>query len=352
MSLSRILLAGNLKRIAIIGMAKNVGKTTTLNYLQDELWDQRLGLISLGRDGEPQDLVTFRRKPAIKVKVGTLVATAAKMGEEASALLKPLVTTSISTPFGPVVLYQVEGRGKVILTGSRTGDHLKELLGLMQERCDLILMDGALNRRRTATPLLSDGTILATGASLSSSLETVIKKSADAIKILKTPPLPPGRLTLILEEYKGEQGLLFLYSSLHRDFFARPVLSINEDLYQQHIRDDLEAIYLSGALTPKNLKAITKSMSGKKDLNLIVPDATHLFLCPLDLAPFYQRGGHLFVLQKINLLALTINPTSPIGPSFSATDFFKRVVQEIPGIPIFDLVAQLSTSKEKMMMRR
>ena len=63
--------------ISIIGMNKNVGKTTTLNQILKEARGRiSLGLTSIGRDGEDQDLVTGAEKPKIYVERGTLIATA------------------------------------------------------------------------------------------------------------------------------------------------------------------------------------------------------------------------------------------------------------------------------------
>ena len=55
------------KTISIVGMAKNVGKTTALNYLIEEAEDEsiRLGITSTGRDGETTDLVTNTDKPRV-----------------------------------------------------------------------------------------------------------------------------------------------------------------------------------------------------------------------------------------------------------------------------------------------
>jgi len=45
--------------VSIIGMNKNVGKTTTLNHILEEArGNMSLGLTSIGRDGEELDRVT------------------------------------------------------------------------------------------------------------------------------------------------------------------------------------------------------------------------------------------------------------------------------------------------------
>lgn len=57
----------NYKTLSIVGMSKNAGKTTALNYLIEEAMDEGviLGITSTGRDGESVDLVTETEKPRI-----------------------------------------------------------------------------------------------------------------------------------------------------------------------------------------------------------------------------------------------------------------------------------------------
>ena len=65
------------KTMSIVGMCKNAGKTTMLNWLLTQGHLQgTLGLTSIGRDGESTDVVTGTEKPGIFAKAGTLIATA------------------------------------------------------------------------------------------------------------------------------------------------------------------------------------------------------------------------------------------------------------------------------------
>jgi len=68
------------KTMSIVGMCKNAGKTTMLNWmLTGGHLRGTLGLTSIGRDGESTDVVTGTEKPGIFVKEGTLIATAKDM---------------------------------------------------------------------------------------------------------------------------------------------------------------------------------------------------------------------------------------------------------------------------------
>ena len=70
----------SVKTMSIVGMCKNAGKTTMLNWLLEQGKLQGvLGLTSIGRDGESTDIVTGTEKPGIFVREGTLIATAKDM---------------------------------------------------------------------------------------------------------------------------------------------------------------------------------------------------------------------------------------------------------------------------------
>ena len=80
-------LAQKYKRISIVGMAKNAGKTTALNYLLEEAMDEglRLGVTSTGRDGEGTDVVTGTDKPRVFLDTDTIVSVPTQLYELADA---------------------------------------------------------------------------------------------------------------------------------------------------------------------------------------------------------------------------------------------------------------------------
>ena len=88
------------KTLSIVGMAKNAGKTTALNYLIEEAMDEgiRLGITSIGRDGETQDLVTGTEKPRIYLDQDTIVTVPTQLYDMADAGMEILKKTRYSTP--------------------------------------------------------------------------------------------------------------------------------------------------------------------------------------------------------------------------------------------------------------
>ena len=83
------------KTLSIVGMAKNAGKTTALNYLIEEAIDEgiTLGVTSTGRDGESQDLVTGTEKPRVYLDQDMLVAVPSLLYDLADAGLEVIKRT-------------------------------------------------------------------------------------------------------------------------------------------------------------------------------------------------------------------------------------------------------------------
>ena len=82
--------------LAAQAMAKNAGKTTAMNFLIEEAMDEgiRLGITSIGRDGESQDLVTGTEKPKIYLDQDTIVTVPTQLYELADAGLEILKKTN------------------------------------------------------------------------------------------------------------------------------------------------------------------------------------------------------------------------------------------------------------------
>src|SRR5260370_29650376 len=76
-----IIARANIGRLSLVGLSKNVGKTTTTNHLLETLLGERLyraqelALTSLGLDGEATDALTGLPKPRYIPQAGLLVAT-------------------------------------------------------------------------------------------------------------------------------------------------------------------------------------------------------------------------------------------------------------------------------------
>ena len=72
------------KSISVVGMAKNTGKTEAMKALLEacRLRGHRIGITSIGVDGESTDHVTGTQKPEIVLAEGSLFVTSEKYFKE------------------------------------------------------------------------------------------------------------------------------------------------------------------------------------------------------------------------------------------------------------------------------
>ncbi len=138
------------KTMSIVGMCKNAGKTTMLNWmLTGGHLQGTLGLTSIGRDGESTDVVTGTEKPGIFVKEGTLIATAKDMLRLGDVTKEILMTTGIPTPLGEVVILRARSAGYVQLAGPSITTQLKSVSqSFFELGADRSIIDGAYRQCR------------------------------------------------------------------------------------------------------------------------------------------------------------------------------------------------------------
>ena len=327
---------------AIVGMTKNVGKTVTLNYLVGKFEERliKIGLVSAGYDGERFDRLTLKDKPRIHAPQGSLVATAKACIDAADAELELLETSPLSTPLGQVGLALVKKAGLVELAGPGSVSGLAMLIGKMAGfGAEHILVDGAINRIASASPLLTEATILATGASLGPTMDDVIRKTVfrkelfdalcpadEELRKAAQEALQSGNAALLT--YEGSQCEIETVSAMI------PLLAGEQII--ESCNADTTALAFGGALVDKNLQDLMQRLL--KPPLIIVHDATRIFITPEIYYRYKNQGGSIAVLKPINLIAVTLNPTDPAGRGYDPRMFLDRMREVLSPCPVYDLI--------------
>jgi hypothetical protein len=176
------------KTLSIVGMAKNAGKTTALNYLIEEADDEgiKLGITSTGRDGETSDLVTGTEKPRVFLYEDTIVSVPSQLYDLADAGLEIMEMTKMGTAIGDLMLCRVCDSGYVQIAGPvATADNKKMCQTMFDMGCELILIDGAIDRKSIASPDTSDAIILSTGAVISRTMKKVVEETTHIVNLYR-----------------------------------------------------------------------------------------------------------------------------------------------------------------------
>jgi hypothetical protein len=309
--------------LALIGIGKNVGKTTALNQLIREARaaHQKLGLTSIGRDGELFDAISSHPKPPIQVPVGSLVATVEGVLPAKRRAWQVLEKTGERTALGPVVIAEALQEVHWEITGPSTHLGLQRVKQRMLDLgADLVVIDGAFDRRSSATPALTDATILVSGAALDPDIDKVIAETTHLVRLLQTPPadLSPGARQLLQERHIAvDEQELPLTSALGASEAIRAAL-----------RPDSRRILVGTALTRSLLEA-----AGSREVT--TRDATQILVEALDLKRF---RGKLTVADPIRLPLLICNPYSPYGWRFDSREFRQRLSEAVHPLPVVDVL--------------
>lgn len=341
MQLFDLVLRGNCKSISVIGTAKNAGKTVTLNYLIEKAQDRgiALGLTSTGRDGERLDLITSTQKPPIYAHRGTIIATAQRLLEEERVSAEILEVTDMFTSLGPVVVARVMSSGYVQLAGPDTNKEMKMILDRLGEMgCEMVLVDGALNRVSSASPSVTDAVILSTGAVVSRDMEKVIEVTAHVANLFSLEEVEDGDIRDKAEKIISGRGLALISRNGNVEVLEVKTALRSGAYISQRIEEDTGYIVLGGSLSGSTLKNIAEGMKDKSRVTLIVRDATRIFMEPREWQYFLKMGVQIKVLDRINLLAVTVNPYAPQGYYFEPGVFLERMRESLQPVKVFDVM--------------
>ncbi len=325
------------KVISIIGLSKNVSKTTTLNHIINLLKDNHIiGVTSIGRDGEPYDTITELPKPKIIVEEGTIFATAVDSLKNSDIETELIKGTDFTTPLGIINIYRAKIKGYVELAGPSMNKQLKVLCNeMLKIGCDVIFIDGAFDRKSFATPLISDATILSTGASVSRNMERVVELTSHIYNLFNIERINDDKIPKISKEIflNAQVGIINEdYSSIKLE--EPTALGYSKVIFDQ-LTKDAKYLVIKGAITDSILDEYVTNKR-IKSIIIITTDPTKIFISKQAFHKFIKKGGHLKVLDQINLIAITVNHTSPLGYEFENNKFM-RLLQERIKVPIFNL---------------
>lgn len=341
MSLIDLITRGKHSTVSVVGLAKNTGKTTSLNHIISEAAtrDIDLGLTSVGRDGEKTDTVTRLPKPPIHAPRGTVVATAEEAIKESEAKLDVVAPTDFVTQLGRVYIARVREAGNVVLVGPNHSSEMIAAIDLLKYHgCDLILADGAFDRVAAASPSVTEATILATGAFLDPSLNATVERTAETIWQFQLRRPRDARVLELARAAIADRRVGLISDDLQfRDLNLRTALE-SGDIIRGAASGDTKAIVIGGSLVTGLLEDLMKDPALVKRARIIVRDGTRIFITPAVWRRFVNLGGQLRVVDPIHLLALTVNPYSPVGPSYDPETFLQRIGEAAAPLPVFDLM--------------
>ncbi len=341
-------LTASTRRLALVGLAKNTGKTVALTVLLRELEAQGrpVGVTSVGRDGEERDVIDARiEKPRVRLAAGSLVATTDALLRASGVPHELLEDPGIRTPLGRVLIARVspspsgpaapasrahpEGRRQAIeVAGPSAAADVRAVAdAMLAVGAEQVLIDGAIDRRAASSPDVADGLVISTGAVLDRDIDQVVLQTRDAIDLVRLPLVDDAFHTAPEDE--------------RLELPPRFALTAEAEQIAQLLDEHPAARWLvvAGALPDRFLRDLVHPLhKRRRELALVVADPTRVFLWKRGPDWYRRRGIVLHTLKRIALQALTVNPLAPQSHSFDSAQLRALLEEAIPDVPILDVL--------------
>lgn len=295
------------RTVAVVGLAKNAGKTTVINHLIERM-DGPVGLVSLGLDGEARDQLTGLPKPRVRPRPDTLVASTTRLVDERTVRAR----LGFRTAVGEVVITEPEPGEPVVVSGPARLDELDRTVeALFREGARRVVLEGALGRLGSAAPGRAEGVVLAAGVSLANGRDDAALRLRLAIDALALP-VSAEPVAITVQHAAGYEA----------ETAARVAAAGSAEL--------------QGALTGPLLERLMRD--GARAL-LVAPDATHVLCRPQQLARARRAGIDVAVRQPLAIAAVTSNPFHP-DAEFTSGEAFAMARDGAAGRwPVYDVVS-------------
>ena len=296
----------NCHTISVVGLAKNVGKTTVVNFLLRGL--ERACVITIGRDGEEKDVIYNVPKPGVHVPKGSFAVVPCSVLPEWGEILETFEAAS-----GKVALVKakIDVDVQTVRVGSFevTAKMLKELM----KYCDDVLVDGALGR--TGISAYTDCTVLVTGAEIGRNVEEVVLKTVRAFKRISTTPVETETAEKLRKFSSkvvvGKNGRVF-------EVDVDGVAGHEEEIVKASEKADF--VYLPGA--------VTDEIASKLECDIIVPNSGNIF----------SDSGKFKVLNPTRVVGVAVNSSSVKGLEMDSSELIFELQKQLNDIIVFDVL--------------
>jgi hypothetical protein len=319
------------RRLALVGLAKNTGKTETLAAILRELAERetRVGVTSIGRDGEARDVIDARiSKPRIVLPAGSIVASTDELVRASGLAHELLERTGVRTPLGEVAIVRLTERGAVEVAGPSTAADLRTVSdAMLSYGAERVLIDGSIDRRAASSPAVADGLVIATGAVLGEEIEAVVAATRDAVELVRLPVAGGA----------DSDGQIVLERRLVLGAEPAEIAA----LLRAHPR--ASTFHVEGALGERFLEGLLAARAARagRALRIVVGDPTRVFLTHHGPGWYRRQGVEIEVRTTIDLKAITVNPVAPQSHRFDSKQLRELIETTVQDVPVLDVLDRI-----------
>ncbi|MHB8145904.1 MAG: hypothetical protein ACYDGM_01420 [Vulcanimicrobiaceae bacterium] len=182
-----------------VGVGKNVGKTVAMRAVYEATAREglRVGLASIGRDGEAIDIGDGQPKPRLFLRAGSVVATARDVLPRSPAS-EIVELSSLATAAGALVYARVMQGAYYELVGPPTASGVRAVVAGLLRHASYALIDGAVDRV-AALAGGEDAIVVAVGAGAAATVEEAVAQVRGLVCRLRIPRFDPQAAQVRIE---------------------------------------------------------------------------------------------------------------------------------------------------------
>ena len=186
---------------------------------------------------------------------------------------------------------------------------------------------------------MSDGVVVATSGMVGDTLVDTLETTAATLAMLLLPAVS-GETRAQLAPYleQGARALSFGDRGEVTRLELSTVVGEGATVAREVERLDARTLFIGGALTQEFVDDFARVLPARRELRVVVRDATVLVLPATSVQRLRKRGIALEVLTPLRVLAVTANPFRMPQP-YQPKVFFAAVAGAVGDrVPVFDVV--------------
>jgi len=354
------------KRITVIvGLSKNAGKTTFLNWLMEKSSFAVKGVITTGRDGEDLDILEKVRKPRVSIPVGTIFTVRACELQRLSGFLEVLEKLPFKAGGENIWLVRTDTTLEVEIVGPPSVvEQIETARRILSHGAEHVFIDGSLDRKAIGSSPLVDSLII-TGSPVIGALP-VLKKGYKNLYDLTGIEEATGLLTADkLEGLRSEDHIRILFNPLKKSIRDRKQEDkIGDELvgellvkspewvrlpfktllgHEKELLNLLKSkgrrpflIYVPGSLTERSFQLLKGTIQELPGLKIIVKHPFHIQVTEQSLHWLKQKNL-LLTLKRMEIAGLIVNSFAVNGNHIDCEQF-RRSIREEFHLPVVDVM--------------
>ena len=293
--------------VSVVGLAKNVGKTTVVNFLLRRL--SQACVITVGVDGEKEDKIFKNTKPPVFLPKGNLAVVPSTEVPVGTKILETFETPS--TPLSLVkALMDVEVHTVKIGSYEETLNVVKRI----RKHAKTFVIDGALARMGSIS--ISNAAILISGAEVGKSVEEVVDKTIKVVNKILTPRAPEYVIEIA---NKMPKVPFAIKNDKVVKIDTNGVAGYEEEIVK--MAQGAQYLYLPGA--------VTNEIASRVECPIVVPSPDKIF----------SDAGNFLSIKETKLLAVALNHTSVRGYEVNPEELIIELKKRLnDGIIVFDVL--------------